>query len=107
MKESDSEILARCAGPESYAGGGNIAGVATAGVHIGPVIELRNQAISRADTVKPVEGHIPEDAIGKPSVNAAESKTRCMCGNSRRENRETPSACRRKSSAAVQELHRR
>ena len=35
MKESCSEVLARHAGPESYAGGGNIAGVATAGVHVG------------------------------------------------------------------------
>ena len=42
MKESDSEVLARHAGPESYAGDGNIAGVATAGVQPGPEIESRN-----------------------------------------------------------------
>ena len=42
MKESYSEALARHAGPEPYAGGGNIAGVATAGVHLGPENELRN-----------------------------------------------------------------
>jgi len=35
--------LARYIGPESYAGGGNVAGVATAGVRPGPVIELRNE----------------------------------------------------------------
>jgi hypothetical protein len=44
MKESYSEILARCAGPESYADGGNTVGVVTAGVHPGPDIELRKQA---------------------------------------------------------------
>lgn len=42
MKESDSEVLARYAGPESYAGDGNIMGVATAGVHLGPENESRN-----------------------------------------------------------------
>ena len=42
MKESHSEALARHADPESYAGGGNIAGVATAGAHLGPENELRN-----------------------------------------------------------------
>jgi len=41
MKESDSEVLARHTGPESYADGGNIAGVATAGVHLGPENESR------------------------------------------------------------------
>ena len=42
MKESYSEVLARHAGPESYAGGGDIAGVATAGVHAGPVLSSVN-----------------------------------------------------------------
>ena len=41
MKESDSEVLARHTGPESYADGGNIVGVATAGVQPGPEIESR------------------------------------------------------------------
>ena len=57
MKESYSEILARYAGPESYADDGNIVGVATAGVHAGPEIELRYQAVPRAHTVKLVEGN--------------------------------------------------
>ena len=42
MKESYSEAVAEHAGPESYADGGNIVGVATAGVHSGLEIELRN-----------------------------------------------------------------
>jgi hypothetical protein len=46
MKESHSEILARYAGPESYAGGGNTTRVATTGVHLGPEIELRKEAFS-------------------------------------------------------------
>ena len=45
MKESYSEVLARYAGPESYADDGNIVGVVTAGVHPGPVIELRKQVV--------------------------------------------------------------
>ena len=45
MKESYSEILARYAGPESYADGGNTVGVVTAGVHPGPEIELRKQVV--------------------------------------------------------------
>ncbi len=45
MKESYSEILARYAGPESYADDGNIVGVVTAGVHPGPDIELRKQVL--------------------------------------------------------------
>jgi len=65
MKESYSEILARYAGPESYAGGGNTVGVATAGVHAGPEIELRYPAIPRADTVRLVEGNIEASEIGE------------------------------------------
>jgi len=46
MKESYSEILAKYAGPESYANLGNAVGVATAGVHPGRMIELRNEYFS-------------------------------------------------------------
>ena len=65
MKESYSEIVAEYAGPESYADDGNIVGVATAGAHAGPEIELRDQAVSRADTVKLVEGNIEPVVIGE------------------------------------------
>ena len=65
MKESYSEIVAEYAGPESYADDGNIVGVATAGVHAGPEIELRYQAVSRAHTVKLVEGNIGSIATGE------------------------------------------
>jgi hypothetical protein len=42
MKESYGEILATYTGPESYADDGNIVGVATAGVRLGPDTESRN-----------------------------------------------------------------
>ena len=65
MKESYSEIVAEYAGPESYADDGNIVGVATAGVHAGPEIELRYQAIPCADTVRLVEGNIEPIDMGE------------------------------------------
>lgn len=42
MKESYGEVLARHTGPELYADDGDIVGVATAGVRLGPANELRN-----------------------------------------------------------------
>lgn len=77
MKESYSEIVAEYAGPESYAGGGNIVGVATAGVHAGPEMELRYQAVSRAHTVTLVEGNIDpvvkgETGLGRGGVEDLE-----------------------------------
>ena len=77
MKESYSEIVAEYAGPESYADDGNIVGVATAGVHAGPEIELRYQAISRAHTVKLVEGNTEpvvkgEIGLGRGGVEGLE-----------------------------------
>ena len=105
MKESYGEVLARHAGPESYAGGGNITGVATAGVHAGPVLSSVNSFIPCADVVQTAEGNIAWRARGEREANTAESETWCMCGNSNRENREIPSVCWRKSPAAVRELH--
>jgi hypothetical protein len=58
MKESYSEVLARRAGPESYAGGGNTTGVATARVHAGPVLSSVNRIIPCADAVQAAEGNI-------------------------------------------------
>lgn len=58
MKESYNKILAKYAGPKSYADDVNIGGLATAGVHAGPAMELRFQAIPCADNVKLVEGNI-------------------------------------------------
>ncbi len=107
MKESYSEVLAGHADPESYADGGNTVGVATAGVHVGPVLSSVIRFLPRADVVQMAEGNIALDVNGKPKVSVAESKTWSMRGNSKRENREIPSACWSKSLAAVRELHRR
>jgi hypothetical protein len=105
MKESYSEVLAGHAGPESYADRGNTLGVATAGVHAGPVLSSVNRFISRADVVQTAEGNIASSVNGKPEVSVAESKTWCMYGNFKRENREIPPVCWRKSPAAVRKLH--
>ncbi len=58
MKESYSEVLARHAGPESYADRGNTLGVATAEVHAGPVLSSVNIFIPCADVVQTAEGNI-------------------------------------------------
>lgn len=89
MKESHSEILARYAGPESYADAGNSVGVATAGVRLGPEIESRNvhRLVSR-----------PARAQGRQHPAARHGKSvrghggiygPGMGGNFKRENRET------------------
>ena len=104
MKESYSEALARHAGPESYADRGNTVGVATTGVHAGPVLSSVNRFIPCADVVQTAEGNIARASDGKHVASTAESKAWCVYGNSRRENREVPSVCWRKSPAAVREL---
>lgn len=89
MQESYSEILARYAGPESYADAGNSVGVATAGVHLGSEIESRkvHRPVCRPARARgrlhPVARHGESDrghgGIYGPS----------MGGNFKRENRET------------------
>jgi hypothetical protein len=91
MKESYSEDLASHAGPELYAGDGNIAGVATTGVHAGQVLSSENRNF-RVPTLSGLwEGDIMLCVYGERSMDTAESKTLCMYGNSKRENREIPS----------------
>ncbi len=51
MKESYGEDLANHSGPESYAGDGNIAGVATAGVQSGQLLSSEMVFVPRADTL--------------------------------------------------------
>jgi hypothetical protein len=92
MKESYSEVLARHAGPESYADRGNTLGVATTGVQAGPVLSSVNSFIPCADAVQAAEGNIDRALDGKHGSSTAESKTWCMHGNSKHENREIPSA---------------
>lgn len=75
MQESYSEVPARHADPESYAGDGDIAGVATTGAHAGPVLSSESVLFPCADTLQTVEGNIAPDATGKTMANTAESKT--------------------------------
>ena len=88
MKESYREILARYSGPESYADQGNLLGVATAGVQLGRVIEFRNpqQFVRRHPGTIGRQHQGNRD--GEIFLSTAESKTSCMAGNSKHENRE-------------------
>ena len=84
MKESYEHRL----GPESYADGGNAMGVAMTGVHAGRTLSSEISTF-RVPTLSDCgEGHMRHDANGESWRDAAESKTLCMRGNSRRENRE-------------------
>ncbi len=89
---SFNQVFARHAGPESYADRGNTLGVATAGVHAGPVLSSENSFIPCADVVQTAEGNIGRALDGKHDSSTAESKTWRMYANSERENREVPSA---------------
>jgi hypothetical protein len=51
-----------------------------------------------------VEGNTNQVATGETWADAAESKTWSMGGNFKRENREIPRVCGRKSFAAVRKL---
>ncbi len=88
MKESYEQGLASRLGPESYADGGNAVGVAMTGVHAGQPLSSEISSF-RVPTLSDCgEGHMRHDANGESWRDAAESKTLCMRGNSRRENRE-------------------
>ncbi len=89
MKESYSEVLARYAGPESYAGAGNSVGVATAGVRLGSEIESRNvhRFVCRPSRAK---GRLHPGARQGESVRGHGGiYGPSMDGNFKRENRET------------------
>ncbi len=88
MKESYEEGLASHLAPDSYADGGNAVGVAMTGVHAGQPLSSEISTF-RVPTLSDCgEGHMRHDANGESWRDAAESKTLCMRGNSRRENRE-------------------
>ena len=57
-----------------------------------PAIELRNHPFRVPTSSCRREGNIECTAIGKVHLDAAESENLCMCGNSKRENREIPLA---------------
>jgi hypothetical protein len=90
MKESYSEDLASHAGPESYAGDGNIAGVALARGTRRPAIELRNHPFRAPKSYAGRKATPDASLSARRASGTAESETLCMCGNSKRENREVP-----------------
>lgn len=93
MKESYEEVLASRLGLESYADDGNIVGVAsTYGVHAGQPLSSEINTSRVPTQSDDGEGNTRCGVIGKPHRDTAESEPLCMCGNSKRENREILSA---------------
>src|SRR3569832_472578 len=92
MKESDVEGLANHDGPESCGCIRKVAAEALTGVGAGRDIEPRNQPLQSADAV--IGSGRPHIALrqGELGDGSARSKTPSMCGNSTRENRESPSS---------------
>ena len=88
MKEPYEKGLAHRLGPESYAGNGNIVGVALTRGTRRPAIELRNHHFRVPTLYLYGEGNICGRVTGERPHNAAESKNLSMCENFKRENRE-------------------
>lgn len=87
MKESYSEDIASHAGPELYAGDGDIAGVATTGVHAGQVLSSDiTRFVCRRSAGAGRQYRVCRH--GKMHSGTTESETLSMCGNFKRENRE-------------------
>ncbi len=95
MKEPYGKGLASHLGPESYADYGNIVGVAWTRGTRRPAMELRNHSFRVPTLYCHGEGNMGSCATGERLHDAAESKTLCMCENSKRENREICAGGRR------------
>jgi RNA-directed DNA polymerase len=90
MKEPHRKGVANHPDPESCAGGGNIAGEALAGAHAGQLLSSEITSIGVPTLCDEGEGHTRERDLCECSLDAAESETLSMRGNSVRGNRETP-----------------
>src|ERR1700682_6719722 len=90
MKEPHKKGPAMHLDPESCASGREAAGEALTGAHTGQPSSSEITFIGVPTPCCEGEGHMQDDATREPSGNAAESETLRMCGNSLRENRETP-----------------
>src|SRR5712692_3549349 len=92
MQESHRKDLASHPDPESCGGGRKATGEALTGAHAGQPssCEIMFPGVPRLLTG--AEGNITEGAIGKPSVDPAQSKSLRMRGNSLHGNREVPQA---------------
>ena len=90
MKEPHRKGVANHPDPESCAGGGNIAGEALTGAHAGQPSSSEITSIGVPTLLTDGEGHTVGSVNRELSIDAAESKTLSMRGNSMRGNRETP-----------------
>ena len=88
MKESYEEDLANHFGLDPYADAGDSMGVASVKGTGRPAIELRNQHFRVPIQSCQGEGHTVDAAYGEALADTAESENLCMCGYSKRENRE-------------------
>jgi len=89
MKEPHREGVANHSNPESCAGGGNNAGEALTGAHVGQLSSSEITLIG-VPTLSPVgEGHTADSVNRELFADAAESKTLSMRGNFMHGNRET------------------
>ena len=94
MKESYRKGLASHPDPESCAEGGNTVGEALTGAHTGQLLsaEITSPACRPSGLQGKATSDTPTDR--EECQDAAESKNLSMCGNSMRENRETPAVPR-------------
>jgi hypothetical protein len=88
MKESYRENLASYSGLEPYAGGGNIAGVASARGNAGQPLssEIKTSVCRSCSDREKATSSMP--LYGEAATDAAESKNLCMRRHPKRENRE-------------------
>ncbi len=92
MKEPYKKGIANRLDPESCADAGNRVGETLTGAHAGQPSSSEITSPGVPTSYCERQGHIEGDGIRKPPVNATESKTLCMRGNSLHGNRETPKA---------------
>ena len=90
MRELYIEGVAIRGGPESCVGVRESGGEALTGVRAGWAIEPRYPGFGVPTLSDLAEGNIAGGAIREPSVDPARSKTQCMHGISKHENREVP-----------------
>ncbi len=89
MKEPHRKGIANRSNPESCAGGGNIAGEALTGAHAGQPSSSEITSIGVPTLSSEGEGHTADSVTRELSLDAAESETLSMRGNSMHGNRET------------------
>ena len=90
MKESYTEGLANHSDPESCGGAREGAAEALTGAHTGGVLSRENRRDQGADDVVLCGRQHTCRRYGESTSNPARSKTSGTCGNSMRENRESP-----------------